>query len=106
LEIKKLDQSNGRFGYNQFVTATGILTETNILNDDKIRLVTENAGGTNEIKVYAKLNGQTNWDLLKTITGVSDLVVKVDTYERIKIESTILDGTNVKLIGAGFYNEC
>jgi hypothetical protein len=108
LGIKKL--ANNRpltlFGYKNFVLSTGTIVETDIFDTDKIKLITENANGANEIKIYAKLSGQNSWNLLNTLTGTSEVTVIVDTYHQLKIECTVLDGTFVKLIGSGFTNVC
>ena len=99
-------KQNNRFGYNDRIEQTGVLLETEILEDDKIRFVVQNAGGSNEITISAKLKGQSNYVPLKTLTGTTEDLVTVDTYELIKIECTTLDGNNVILLGSGFRNEC
>ena len=99
-------KQNNKFGYNDRLESTGILTEVEIFDDDKIRFVVENAGASNEIVISAKISGQSTFDVLKTLTGTTEDLVIVDTYDIIKVECTTLDGSNVKLIASGFSYEC
>ena len=72
----------------QNISATGIIATTSISDESKIRLVIANASGSNIIIVRARIEGQTDWDELTTITANSKSVISVKTYDEIQIECT------------------
>ena len=90
---------------NQILTSTKDLGIFDINDEDKVRVVVENAGSGNTIVVSGRITGQSSFVPLKTITGSSNEVVNVSTYEEIKIECTVfsaLSNAGVKLLAASF----
>jgi hypothetical protein len=90
---------------NQILTSTKDLGIFDINDEDKVRIVVENAGSGNTIVVSGRITGQSSFVPLKTITGSSNEVVNVSTYEEIKIECTVfsaLSNSGVKLLAASF----
>jgi len=85
---------NQKFAINEQVSSLGIVAEGDILRDDKIKFVFENPG---TVEVYVKINGQTGWDLLDTIS--SNLIINVTMYDQIRIVALSSD---FKLIAVGF----
>jgi len=91
-----------KFEITQRVEQTGILGEFDIIDSDLTRFVVENAGGSNEFVIRAKLKGASTWNDLLTITGSDNVTLSVDTYELLQIECTTLDGSEVRFSGSGF----
>ena len=90
---------------NQVLTSTKDLGIFDINDEDKVRIVVENAGSGNTIVVSGRITGQSSFVPLKTISGSSNEVVNVSTYEEIKIECTVfsaLSSAGVKLLAASF----
>jgi hypothetical protein len=90
---------------NQVLNATKDLGVFDINDEDKIRIVVENAGAGNTIVVKARIIGQSSFVTLKTITGTANETVNVSTYEEIKVECTVFDALSsvgVKLLAASF----
>ena len=96
-----------KFELNRILTTTGSLGNFQLNeSNDFIRFVVENANGGNTIVVKAGLNGQdeSNFTTVLTLSGSDNKIVTVNNYEVININCTVLDGTNIKIIGSGFKN--
>jgi len=89
---------------NKLITETGSLGVLNIDGENFVRVVVEGAGSSNTIVVSARLVGQSDFTVLKEITGSANEKVKVVTYEEIKIECTVFEATSsfVKVIASSF----
>ena len=83
-----------KFAINEQVTSIGIIAESDIVCDDKIKFVFANPGS---IEVYGKINGQTNWILIDSIN--EDKIIVVTMYDQLRVVST---SSNFKLIAVGF----
>jgi len=85
---------NQKFAINEQVTSTGIVAEGDLLRDDKIKFVFDSPG---TIEVYVKINGQSSWDLLETLS--SNSIITVTLYDQIRVVAL---SSNFKLIAVGF----
>lgn len=88
----------------QTVSAAGSLGVFEVDNENKVRVVIEQAGSSNEIIISAKLRGQSDFVVLKTLIGNSNETVNVSTYEVMKIECSIFDpiAESIKVIASSF----
>ena len=86
------------------ITGPIVFPPANISDETKIRFVIENASGGNTMVVSARINGQTDWDLLATITGNDKSVVTVSTYDELKLECTSYASASnyVKVVASSF----
>lgn len=91
-----------KLGFNDYILTTGIIAEFDLEDNDIVRFTVENANPGNSIELYVKLDGQDNWKLVKTITGADSGRVETNSYDRLQVRCSTLDGTNVKLLGSGF----
>jgi len=91
-----------KLGINQFILSTGLIGEYDLENNDYIRVAVENANAGNTVDLYVKLNGQTNWKLIKSITGTTSDSIITNSYDELQVICSTLDGTNVKILGSGF----
>jgi hypothetical protein len=97
--------ANKRMVLNQTITQTTLFTDLDISDESKVRIVVENAQAGNTVVVRAKLNGQSNYTNIKTLTGNANEVVNVFTYDLIQIEcTTFLSSSNFVKIVAGSFN--
>lgn len=106
-------ENKERFLLNQWVSSIGILERLNrgeyytffpAKDDDKIRVVIEGAGPTNQIVVRGRILNATNYDTLATINGSNSRVININTYDEIQIEVTLFDAPSgrFKLLASGF----
>jgi len=85
---------------------TGIIAQTQITDESKLRVVIADCGVTNEIVIRARIIGQLDWDILKTITGNDKVVVSIKTYDEVQIECTVFDpAVSFIRIAAGSFND-
>lgn len=96
-----VDHDN-KLGVNQFIESTGVIGDYNLEDNDFIRVTIENANGGNTIDLYVRLDGQTTWKLVKSISGADSGRVDTNSYDELQIRCSVLDGTNVKLLASGF----
>lgn len=89
---------------NEKITTSKVLGVFDVTDESKIRIVVENANSSNTLEIKARIYNQTDFVLLKTITGNANEIVNVFTYEEIKIECTVFSstGTEVKIVAASF----
>lgn len=91
---------------NTVKNQAGIIAQTEISNEDKLRVVIADCGATNEIVIRARIIGQLDWDTLKTITGNDKVVVSIKTYDELQIECTVFDpAVSFIRIAAGSFND-
>jgi hypothetical protein len=95
-----------KFSIKEYITTSGEIRPSvnglDISNLNQLRVVVEDAGGSNAIEVKVKLNGQSSFTTLTTITGSDTQVIDIETYDRIKLECTTLDGSRVLVVAVGF----
>jgi hypothetical protein len=77
-----------KFNLNKRLSSAGEVGVYDISDENKVRIVIENAAGGNTVVVSGRIKGQSGFDELKTITGTSSEVINVSTYDEIKIECT------------------
>ena len=94
--------SINKIGLNRSITQAQELGVYDLADNDKVRVVVEDAGGSNEVEISVKLDGQSSWKLLKTIVGSDSENLDTDTYDFLKIECTVFDGTRIKVLASGF----
>ena len=97
------------FSLNRYINFTGnIETEDGVFDIagvSRARIVTEEAGAGNEIEIFVRILGESDWDSLGTITGSDSLVVNTETYDELKIIVNSLDGENIsgfKILSTGY----
>jgi len=95
--------SSKLFALQRNINSAGIVTtEADIYNLNKIRFITETGAAGTTIVIRAKLNAETNYTLIGSITGVNDKTFDVRYYEQLQIEVTTYGGTTFNLVSAGF----
>lgn len=88
----------------EYIEDAGIVDEYDINQDDIIRIVIEKADTNNEFVFSGKLKDQSDYTILKTITGNANTTLIINTYDLLKIECTVYDTTDnhVLLVVRGF----
>lgn len=98
--------NNLKFNLVQQITAPIIFSRSDISDETKLRVVIENAAGGNTVVVRARITGQSDWDVLSTITGSNKSVVSVTTYDEIQVECTVYaSSSNHVMVIASSFNE-
>jgi hypothetical protein len=89
---------------NQLVSQTGVVRILDVDGEDYLRVVIEGAGALNKVQVSVRIQGQSDYVLLKEITGSANEKIKVSTYEEAKIECTVIDAidSNIKVLISSF----
>lgn len=106
-------KNEDKFLLNETISSIGILERLNrgiyyeffpAREDDKIRIVVEEAGITNRVIIRGRIQNATGYDVLGTINGSSSLLVSTKTYDEIQIEVTLFDAPSgrFKLLASGF----
>jgi hypothetical protein len=100
---------SAKFGINTKFFSTGQITEnprgSSIKNDNQLRIVVEDVNPGNTIDIKVKLNGQSAFTTLTTITGnqPQGVLIDIETYDLILIECSNFDSSNFgRLIAASF----
>ena len=93
-----------KFKIDTTITSAGIVNgEYDIANLSLVRVVVENANGSNEITFRAKIDGQSTFTTLKTSTGNVNETFSIQAYDKLQVEVTNFDATpSFKLIVSGF----
>lgn len=96
--------NGGKFGVKRLLTASGTLGVFDITSDTQVRLIVENAGVTNTIAVYGKIQGQNNFVLIDTVVGTGNKLIDVALCDFLDLEVITYDslGNYVDLAGSGF----
>jgi hypothetical protein len=85
---------NQKFAINEMVLGPGIVAEGDLVCDDHVKFIILGVG---EIEVYGRISGQTNWDLIDTIS--SDKIIKVSMFHNLRVTCT---SGSFQLIAVGF----
>jgi hypothetical protein len=95
---------SGKFGVKRLIQTSGTLGVFDITSDTQIRLITENAGATNTIAVYGRIQGQNSFALIDTVVGNTTKLIDVALYDFLDLEVITYDslGNYVDLAGSGF----
>jgi len=96
--------TSGSFGLKKLVKQQGSLGIFDITNDTQIKMVIANAGASNTVGVYGKIQGQNNFALIDTLIGNSTKVIDVSYYDFLDIEIITYDSLSnyVDVSGSGF----
>jgi len=106
-------ENSDKFRINEYLNSTGILERTyrgsqyeyfSSREDDKLRVVVEGTGATNQVTIRARIEGATDYDVIAIINGPGSRVISVNTYDEIQFETTLFDAPSgrFKLIASGF----
>ena len=105
--------TNKRFNQTKFhriielTAGTGIKGEAlgyQTYGETSLRVSPVSVGGTNVLDVEGRLEGQTTWTVLGSITGVVSDSVDISTYDYIRFNTTTADSTG-EVIVSGFFNQ-
>lgn len=91
-----------RFGIDRYITSSGVVDLYDIEDNDLIRLVIEGSSATTTIEVSVRLKGQSSWTSLGSLSNNSTLLVRVDTYDQMKLDCTSFGGTIFHLLASGY----
>jgi hypothetical protein len=99
--------SNRLFTYNTVIDSIGIKGGGfdeffDISGIDKIRIVTENGGTSNEMTFRVKIKGQSTPTVIGTLVGNGNKVFDVKTYDEFQIECTVYNSALVNFSSTGF----
>ncbi len=72
------------------------------IKDSKIKMIVSNAGATNTIVVYGRIQGQKTWDVIDSIVGSITKEINVKDFDFIRMECTVFDGSYIGVVGSGF----
>jgi len=111
--ISLLKDANAKFGIEKQFTATGDIAASgaspfNVRAENQLRVVVENVGGGNVIRVRGKIAKQTAWTNLATITGAtSGTTVDISLVDELYFDCTTYaaSGGTPKLVAAGFFEK-
>jgi len=89
---------------NTKLTSPQVLGIFDVTDESKIRIVVEGAGSGNVFEIRARIQNQTNFVVLKTITGNANETVNVFTYEEVQVECVTFQatGSEVKIVASSF----
>lgn len=92
------------YSINKTVYSTGSLGIGTVKDESKLRFVIEGAAGGNSVEVRGRILGQSDWDLLATLTGSAKQTVTVMTYDEVEVFVTAFAPTadEVKVIATSF----
>lgn len=97
---------SGKFGIKKLATVAGTLGIFDITSDTQIRVIVENAGPTNLVAVYGRIQGQNNYQLIDTVVGSSNKLIDVALFDFLDLEVITYDtlGNYIDIAGSGFTN--
>lgn len=95
---------NIKIGFDSKITTTGIIKTTIVSDENKIRFVVTNATGGNTILVKGRINGQSDWDTITTLSGNVKSVSNISTYDELQVECTVYASASdhVEVIASSF----
>ena len=95
---------SGKFGIKKIQVSSGSLGLFDITDDKQIRVIVENAGPTNTVAVYGKIQGQNNFQLVDTIVGSTSKLIDVALFDFLELEVITYDtvGNYIDIAGSGF----
>lgn len=79
--------------------------EFDVSVEDKLRIVVEGAAGGNVVVVKAKINLESAYENIKTLTGPGSYTVNVSTYDKVKFDVTTYSNSGVEKIVVSSFNE-
>ena len=86
---------------------TGVKGETKgyeVYGETNIRVTPIGVGGTNIVDVEGRLETESTWTSIGTVTGTTSDTIDISTYDYIRFNQTTSDGTG-EVIVSGFFNQ-
>jgi hypothetical protein len=98
--------NSGKFGIKKLAISSGTLGVFDIINDSQIRVIVENAGASNLVAVYGRIQGQNNYQLINTVTGSNSKLIDVALFDFLDLEVITYDSLSIyiDIAGSGFGN--
>lgn len=95
---------SGKFGIKKIQVSSGSLGLFDITDDKQIKIIVANAGPTNVVAVYGKIQGQNSFQLLDTIVGSTNKLIDVALFDFLELEVVAYDSTGnyIDIAGSGF----
>jgi hypothetical protein len=95
---------SGKFGIKKLISSSGTLGIFDITSDTQIRVIVENAGPTNTVAVYGKIQGQNGYQLIDTVVGSTNKLIEVALFDFLELEVIAYDtiGNYIDIAGSGF----
>jgi hypothetical protein len=95
---------SGKFGIKKLIKSSGSLGIFDITSDSQIRVIIENAGPTNTVAVYGRIQGQNSYQLIDTVVGTSNKLIDVALFDFLELEVVAYDtlGSYIDIAGSGF----
>lgn len=96
--------TSGKFGIKKLASSAGTLGIFDITSDSDVRIIVENAGPTNIVAVYGKIQGQNSYELIDTVVGSASKLIPVNLFDFLELEVVVYDSTGiyVDIAGSGF----
>jgi hypothetical protein len=96
--------TSGSFGLKKLIKEQGSIGTFDITHDNEIKMIVANAGPTNTVGVYGKIQGQNNYNLIETIVGNQTKLIDVTFYDFLDIEVITYDSISnyIDVAGSGF----
>lgn len=85
--------------------ASGVaMTNVVVSDEDRLRVVITNAASNNVIVIKGKIQGQDDYDVIKTITGNAKETLNVNVYDLVEIECTTYSSlsNHVRVVASSF----
>lgn len=86
---------------------TGVKGKTDgyeVYGETTLRVTPVGVGGTNVVDIEGRLEGETTWTSIGTVTGTTSDTFDMSTYDYIRFNQTTSDGTG-EVIASGFFNQ-
>jgi hypothetical protein len=95
---------SGKFGIKKIQVSSGSLGIFDITTDKQIKVIVENAGPTNVVAVYGKIQGQNAYQLIDTVVGSTSKLIDVALFDFLELEVVAYDtiGNYIDISGSGF----
>ncbi len=95
-------QEKAKISIREYLRGVGLVANNlDIWENNVFKLLVENAGPTNEVRVYGRINTQTTYTYIDHIIGNGDKAFNIELYDFIKIECSIFDSPSNYLIVNG-----
>lgn len=99
-----MSDNNLIYALNTVITVPGSLGVGIVKDEGSIRFVLTNAGPANVVRIRAKLTGMTTWVTLIDLTGNTNTLVDVFSYDQIEVICLVYDSLSnfVKIVASSF----
>lgn len=93
-----------KIAFDKKISTTGVIQTIPVSDESKIRIIIANSTGGNTILVKGRINGQTDWDTIVSVSGNSKQVVNISTYDEVQFECTAYASSSnyVEVIASSF----